>query len=91
MENIRMTELLCRGFEAYESELYAKIKANAEYQKAQEIYSKHINTLKPNNSYAEIDRSATTMETVAKDIAFDEGFKLGVRLMISCMSSCKEV
>ena len=86
MKTIKATELLCAGFEAHEEELQGKIKENVEYQKANEEFSKHLNTLKSNYSYmSAVEDYVNTIEIIARDTAFDEGFKLGVQLIVSSL------
>lgn len=88
MKTISVTELLCVGFEAHELGLHEKIKASAEYQKAEEVFLKHIDSIRSNDysCASEIEESVSVMESVAKDTGFDEGFKLAVRLISSSLS-----
>jgi len=61
------------------------------HQKAQEIFYKHLETLRPDDKsiseyMSEVETSAITMEATAKDIAFNEGFNLAVKLILSSIS-----
>ena len=85
---LSITELSIQGIESHEDKLYTIIRANAGYRDAQKRFLNHLETLKPDVTLmSEVEDSATTMESVAKDVAFDEGFKLGVRLVIDAMSN----
>ena len=91
MENLNIVDLMCIGFEGFETMIYSKIKANPDYQPAQKTFDKHLDTIKNDIPYrTEVENSEITLETIARDTAYNEGFRMGMQFILGYVSTDRQ-